>query len=328
VIYAMHRALHHQQDHTTDPQDIRNMGGLRTRMPVTFWTFLVYTLAISGIPFTSGFLSKDEILAGTLAFAGLTGHHLIPVIGFLVAGLTAFYMFRLVILTFLGSHADDGRSQHIHESPAVMTVPLIILAVFSFFAFYSFNPLNAADGWIAHAVERPETVVPSSVAAAPARAFEDALQGFHWTAMGLSLLAAGLGIIAAFGTYFWKKVSADAVARRLKPVHTFLLNKWYFDELYNGAVVGGTLRVTALLRWFDNTIIDGVVNGAGVITRLTSFLSGKFDSVVVDGFVNATAYVSGLCGLLLRKFQTGKIQTYVVLAVLGVMVFYFVFRLV
>ena len=109
VIHAMHNALHHQHDHHTDAQDIRNMGGLKKKMPITFWAFVVYTLAISGVPLTSGFLSKDEILAGSLAFGNLTGQMLIPIIGFLVAGLTAFYMFRLVILTFLGEHKDAAR---------------------------------------------------------------------------------------------------------------------------------------------------------------------------------------------------------------------------
>ncbi|HEY5504342.1 MAG TPA: NADH-quinone oxidoreductase subunit L, partial [Sedimentisphaerales bacterium] len=136
VIYAMHNAMHHANDHQTDAQDIRNMGGLRTKMPITFWTFLMYTLAISGVPFTSGFLSKDEILAGTLAYGELTGHWIIPIIGFFVAGLTAFYMFRLVILTFLGEHKDPHRFDAIHESPKVMTIPLIVFAVLSFFAFY------------------------------------------------------------------------------------------------------------------------------------------------------------------------------------------------
>ncbi len=161
VIHAMHHALHHQGDHHTDPQDIRNMGGLREKMPITFWTFVVYTLAISGIPLTSGFLSKDEILAGTLVFGGLTGHALIPVIGFLVAGMTAFYMFRIVILAFMGEHKDAHRFEHIKESPRVMTVPLIILAVLSCFIFYSFNPFSGANGWLARAVERPESVVPA-----------------------------------------------------------------------------------------------------------------------------------------------------------------------
>src|ERR1051326_858887 len=122
VIHAMHNALHHAGDHHTDPQDIRNMGGLKKKMPVTFFTFLIYTLAICGVPLTSGFLSKDEILAGTLAFGGLTGHYLIPIIGFLVAGMTAFYMFRIVIVAFLGDHAEPGRFGSVHESPATMTI--------------------------------------------------------------------------------------------------------------------------------------------------------------------------------------------------------------
>jgi len=328
VIHAMHNALHHQHDHHTDAQDIRNMGGLRGRMPVTFWTFVVYTLAISGVPLTSGFLSKDEILAGTMAFAGLSGHLIIPIIGFLVAGLTAFYMFRVVILTFLGEHKNIARLELIRESPKVMTVPLVILAVLSFFLFYSFNPIGAASGWIAHAVERPETMVPAAVAAPSGALFEEALHHVHTPAMLLSLVVAGLGILAAFATYSWKRIDADAIARSLAPLHRFLANKWYFDELYGAVVVNGTLALTAVLRWFDNTIVDGAVNGAGWVTKGTSFVSGKFDTYVVDGLVNFSAYLSGFIGLLLRKFQTGKVQTYIMFAVLSVMVFYFVFRMV
>jgi NADH-quinone oxidoreductase subunit L len=304
------------------------MGGLRSYLPVTFWTFVVYTLAISGVPFTSGFMSKDEILAGTLAFGSLTGHVIIPIVGFLVAGLTAFYMFRLVILTFLGDHADAQRSAQLHESPAVMTVPLLILAALSFFAFFSFNPLNASDGWIARAVERPLTVVPAALAAPGNEIFEEALHHAHGTAMVLSFLVAGTGILVAFATYRWKKISADAVAVRLAPLHRFLMNKWGFDDLYNTVVVDGLLSVTRGLRWFDNTIIDGAVNGAGWVTNITSFVSGKFDSIVVDGIVNLVAYLSGLLGLVLRKVQTGRVQTYVLFVVFSVLVLYFVFRVV
>jgi NADH-quinone oxidoreductase subunit L len=328
VIHGMHHAIHHLHDQHTDPQDIRNMGGLKSRMPVTFWTFVIYTLAISGVPLTSGFLSKDEILAGTLAFAGLTGHTIIPLVGFLVAGLTAFYMFRVVILTFLGTHPDPARLPHIHESPKVMTIPLVVLAALCVFFVFSFNPFNATDGWIAGALHRPESVVPAQLAAAGGEVFEEALHHSHITAMLLSLTVAGLGILLAFATYLWKKINADRVADRLKPLHLFLLNKWYFDELYNGVVVGGTLLLTRILRWFDNTIVDGAVNGAGWVTQGTSFVSGKFDSVVVDGIVNATAYVSGFFGLVFRKFQTGRVQTYVLFAVLSVMLLYFVYRLV
>ncbi len=327
VIYAIHQALHHLQDHETDAQDIRNMGGLRTKMPFTFWTFLIFTLAISGVPLTSGFLSKDEILAGTLAFAGLTGHTLIPVIGFFVAGLTAFYMFRLVILTFLGKPVDEHRHELVRESPLIMTVPLIILACFSFFFVFSLNPVNAGSGWIARAVERPESVVPVGLAAPGRQAFEEALHHAHGTAMALSLLVAGLGILAAFATYYWKKINADAIAGALKPVHTFLLRKWYFDELYVGVGIRVLLGMTRVLRWFDEQIIDGIVNGLGGVTRIVSAVSGKFDFHAIDGLVNLTARVTGALGLLFRKTQTGRVQTYVLLALFGVMVFYFIFRL-
>ncbi|MFN0156811.1 MAG: NADH-quinone oxidoreductase subunit L [Bacteroidota bacterium] len=328
VIHGMHHALHHAHDHHTDPQDVRNMGGLKSKMPVTYWTFIIYTLAISGVPLTSGFMSKDEILAGTLAFNGLTGHMLIPIVGFLVAGLTAFYMFRVVILTFHGKHADPHRLDHIHESPKVMTVPLMILAVLSLFFVFSMNPFGAAEGWVMKAAERPDTVVPASVAAASTAIFEEAVHHSHTTAMVLSLLVAGLGILIAFATYQWKKINADAVAGSMPGIHKFLLNKWYFDELYNGVVVGGTLAWTNMLRWFDEKIVDGLVNGSGTTTKTVAFISGKFDSIVIDGFVNLTAYLSGFSGLILRKFQTGKVQTYLMFVVISVMIFYFVFRLV
>lgn len=329
VIYGMHHALHHQHDHHTDPQDIRNMGGLKKKMPVTFWTFLIYTLAISGVPLTSGFLSKDSILAGTLAYGNLTGHFLIPVIGFLVAGLTAFYMFRVVIITFLGEHKDKHRFELIHESPAVMTIPLIIFAVLSFFAFYSFNPFDATAGWIYQLLPRPESVVPMATQAASIEIFGEAFHHAHYPAMFLSLAVAGLGILLAFATYYWKKISADAIANRFSGLHKFLLNKWYFDELYGFVFVAGTHAVTRIMRWFDNNIVDGLVNNTGswtvaftlgykeqwkertlsssiymTVAILTSVLVGIFSSSALwpeaSGFFNYIGAVAGgvLAGLL------------------------------
>ncbi len=184
------------------------MGGLRSKMPVTFYTFLIYTCAICGVPFTSGFLSKDEILAGSLAFGNLSGHYAIPIIGFLVAGLTAFYMFRLLIITFFGDHADSNRLHHLHESPKTIVIPLVAFAVLSFFAFFSFNPFGASSGWFYHAIERPLSVVPENVRAVSAGLFEDEVHRNHVLAIVLSLAVAGAGIAVAFATYFWKKISA------------------------------------------------------------------------------------------------------------------------
>ena len=292
VIYAMHNALHHSNDHNTDAQDIRNMGGLRTKMPITFWTFLMYTLAISGIPLTSGFLSKDEILAGTLAFGKLNGgwHWIIPIIGFFVAGLTTFYMFRLVILTFLGEHKDHHRFESIHESPKVMTIPLVALAVLSFFAFYSFNPISASSGWLSHAVLRPESVVPANVAAANTEVFTEALHHSHILAMLLSLTMAGIGIYIAFATYYWKKIDADAIASApiLKYVYKFFLNKWYFDELYQATFVNGTDALASAYRWFDNVVIDGIVNG---IAKWTIGITHGVKHTWEEGIVGSIFYL-------------------------------------
>ncbi len=387
VIHAMHHALHHQGDHHTDPQDIRNMGGLAKKMKITFFTFLMYTLAICGVPFTSGFLSKDEILAGTLAFGSLTGHYLIPIIGFLVAGLTAFYMFRLVIITFLGNHVDEHRIEHIHESPKTMTIPLLTFAFLSFFVFFSFNPFGATSGWFYHAIERPVSIVPESVRAVEIETFKEALHHAHTPAMILSLTVAGLGILIAFATYKWKKINSDALAEKYNGLYKFLLNKWYFDELYGTVVVGGTHAITKILRWFDNNIIDGIVNGSaswtraivfgynnhvkeqklsasvfitlgGVLSVLVAFFvgqwfwmqhefatavimailtgglsffffwagAGKFDLHVVDGLVNGVAFLSGFFGIIFRKFQTGKVQTYIVFVLLGVMLLFYIVK--
>ncbi len=340
-------ALHHEQD-------IRSMGGLKNKMPITFWTFLMLALAISGVPFTSGFLSKDEILAGTLAFADLSGHWLLPVIGFGVAGLTAFYMFRLLIITFLGEPRDAHKYEHAHETGWVMTVPLVILAALSVFAFYTYNPFAATSGWFMKWVKTPESVVPTSqqfsfmvsgargatepflqasekqttIPAAPAGGvslFEAEVHHVHVVTIVLSLLMAGLGIWLAFAAYYWKRIDVAAVVNRVKPVYTFLLNKWYFDELYHATFVTAALGISKAFRWFDNVVIDGVVNGSAYLTKMTSFTSGKFDNVVVDGIVNLVAYITGFFGLLFRKIQTGKVQTYIVFVLLGVIVIFYVF---
>jgi len=279
---------------------------------------------------TSALLKSNLLLFGTLAFGSLTGHWLIPVVGFFVAGLTAFYMFRLVILTFFGAHVDTHRHEHLHESPAVMTIPLIVFAILSFFAFYSSNPINASDGWFAHAVERPESVVPQSVQAASTAVFEEAHHHAHMTAMVLSLLVAGIGILLAFATYQWKKINADAWAARFSGLYKFLLNKWYFDEFYGAVVVGGTDAVSNFLRWFDNTIVDGMVNGTAswtmaVVFGYTDHAKGKRFSAAA--FLLVGTVVSLLVGYWIGQWfwMQGEIWTAVLMAVLcfGLTLYFF-----
>lgn len=351
-------SMHHEQD-------IRKMGGLRKKMPVTYATFLISTLAISGIPFTSGFMSKDGILAGTLAFAKLTGHWSIPVIGFLVALMTAFYMFRLVIITFHGQPRDHHKYEHAHESPFVMAMPLVVLSVLSVFVWYGLNPIDANSGWVLSKwIKTPSTVVPqsqrfdfmktsaeetASLALTPAahqapvkehaakahgeeqhiihsEEYTHTMHSVHYLAMFLSLGVAALGILLAFTMYQWKKIDPDKMAERLGPLYRLSLNKWYFDEINQATFVNGSLLFSRFLSWFDAKIVDGIVNGTAAVTRVFSNFGGKFDSVVVDGMVNLTAAASGFFGLIFRRLQTGRVQTYLVFVIFSVIILIMIFR--
>ncbi|MHB1687702.1 MAG: NADH-quinone oxidoreductase subunit L [Ignavibacteriaceae bacterium] len=335
-------AMHHEQD-------ITKMGGLRKKMPITYATFLIASLAISGIPLTSGFLSKDGILQGSFAFGSLTGHWIFGFVGFLVALMTAFYMFRLLILTFHGEPRDKHKFEHAHESSFSMAMPLVVLAVLSIFIWYTPNPFNPEQGAVlSNWIKVPQLVTPqdsrynfmrSDVSSNAARqvggqnseimyseSYTEALHRAHIPAMLLSLLLAGLGILLAFVFYQWKKLDADKLANSIKPLYNLSYNKWYFDEIYDAVFVGGTLMLSKMLAWFDANIIDGIVNGSATLTIAISRFSGKFDNVVVDGLVNFIAYLSGFIGLIFRRFQTGKVQTYIVFVIFSIVILLFIFK--
>jgi NADH-quinone oxidoreductase subunit L len=274
-------AMHHEQD-------IRNMGGLKKKMPVTYLTFLISTLAISGVPLFSGFLSKDGILAGTLAFGKLTGHWIIPAMGFLVAGMTAFYMFRLVILTFHGEPRDHHKYDHAHESPKVMIAPLVVLATLSIFIFYTPNPIAPDAGWFLGSwVKTPAQVVPDNtrfdfmtesaqghhevhgeIIHSPL--YTETIHWAHYPAMFTSLFVAGLGFLIAFVFYQWKKIDVEKLAGRIRLLYNGSLNKWYIDETYDKTAVSehsalgkfysgsmltlSTARLTAWLGLLENSL--------------------------------------------------------------------------
>ena len=338
------QSMHHEQD-------ITKMGGLRKKMPVTYATFLIASLAISGVPLTSGFLSKDGILAGTFAFGSLTGHWLFAVVGFFVAGLTAFYMFRLVILTFHGKPKDQHKYEHAKESKFVMAMPLVVLSLLSVFFWYTPNPVNPNNGWfLSKWVKAPEISVPQNARYSFMKSdvpekievenqaviekseiifsetYTEAMHHAHYPAMFLSLIIAGSGILLAFVFYQWKKLDPDKLAASVKPLYKLSYNKWYFDEMYDASFVAGTLGLSKFLAWFDNTIIDGIVNLSATVTKGFSIFSGKFDNIVVDGLVNFMAYLSGFIGLIFRRFQTGKIQTYIVLVIFSLVILLFLFK--
>ena len=321
VIHAMHHALHELNDHETDPQDMSNMGGLRDKMPITFWAMLIATLAISGVPFFSGFLSKDAILAGTLSYYHL--HHgwtlFLPIAGFGAAVITAFYMFRLIFLTFFGKPANDKVYAHIHESPFQMTFPLILLAGLSFAIFFtvpfSVNPLDN-HGWFTEAVPMIE-----NVAGLDMHAVEEGIHHAHYTAMGISLTVATIGILLAILFYLLRKVDAAKIAgmaNKLK-LYNLSFNKFYIDEIYNIIIYKPFLALSWLCSKLDWDVYDQkFIDGWGWLTIKLSDKSAEvdynwLDQKVVDGLGKITQYF----GKTLKSTQNGVVQNYLLGGMLG-----------
>ena len=292
-------------------------------MPITYYTFLIFSLALSGIPFFSGFLSKDAILGGTLAFAMAQSnpiHYLLPTFGFLAAIITAFYMFRLIIKTFFGEPKRPDLYEHIHESPKVMTGPLITLATLSIWIFFtlpSISPFGSENSWYYHLVKKPESAVSVQLGHPVLEIPEHIEHSAHVNGMMISIIFALTGILLAYMFYYWKKWDVEAFTNKIRPLYDLSYHKYYIDEIYNATLVRGLLLWNNILAWFDAHIIDGLVNGAAFVTRHISRLSGIFDLGFVDGLVNAVADLTRDTGQLLRKVQTGQLQFYIFGALAG-----------
>lgn len=322
VIHAMHHALHKRHAETTDPQDMRNMGGFKPKMPITYWTMIISALAISGIPFFSGFLSKDAILAGSLAFASYQPQHfLLPVFGFGAAIITAFYMFRLLYLTFHNKPALEDVYEEIHESPEAMTTPLITLSIFCLFVFYTlpyFNPFSD-NGWFKDLVVAKDSLVVGNLTALEV---EKGVHHAHLPTIVLSVLLATLGIFLSWLMYLKKKLSAERWAQRLPLLYRLSYHKYYFDENYNRFIYQPFLRLADRIGFLDWDLYDKYfINGFGRVTKWFSFLSGRLDydgldQVLVDGVGRNASRM----GSVLKTIQTGHLQNYLLFALLGVVI--------
>lgn len=300
-------AMHHEQD-------MRKMGGLRNFMPRTYWTFLIATIAIAGIPPLAGFFSKDEIL-----WKAFNYNPAIWAVGFAAAGMTAFYMFRLVFMTFFGEcRADHHTVEHLHESSGFMTWPLVILAVGSVFAGFLGVPAalggsNMFEQWL-------EPVMAHSAHGGG----HDVHGGHHnltleYGLMAGSVLFAMCGIFLAHLMYNRKSINPDGIAQIAGGrLHTLIYNKYYIDEIYQVVWVDGSLGLAKMLSWFDKNVVDGIVNGAASVTKLVSFINGRIDLHVVDGLVNKTASLVHGVGGAVRRIQTGSINAYLYVIVIVV----------
>lgn len=324
VIHAMHHALHEKHDHETDPQDMRNMGGFRDKMPVTYATMLIATLAISGVPLFSGFLSKDAVLAGTLSFViHHPEHFFLAICGFGAALITAFYMFRLIFMTFHGSPAKKELIDDIHESPKAMTYPLILLATLSLFIFYTLPSVSPISdhGWFKDLVVPQDSFVQDAHILS-AHEIEEGMHHAHYPAMALSLLVAGLGIGLSWMMYFRKKISAEEWAKKTGPMYNLSLNKYYFDENYQKYLIQPVLKLADKVAYIDWELYDKYfINGFGRVTDWISRLTGRLDYEGIDQtLVDGVGRSAGKMGSGLKQIQTGKLQNYLLFVLGGVIV--------
>ena len=378
VIHAFHAAHHaHDHDHAHDDdhdhdhdhahtdahaasfdsfgidpaQDMRHMGGLRHKMPITFVTMLIATLSIAGVPYIfSGFWSKDAILVEVLYRAiswDSTHHYILFGMAALAAVITAFYMFRLIFMTFTGEPRNQEMHDGAHESPLKMAIPLIILAVLSFpivnkwsFEKYVKQPEQPHIHAPKHAIHNSnQGVLHAQLGLSDAHAAEDTHHAdagayhnpdhdkAHNIVVPLSfvIVIVGIGLSALF--YYWRRFSAEAVAARLRPIYTLFWNKYYFDEFYDGVLVALTVAGSKVLGLFDLRFIDGIVNGVGVAVQAgCSRVAGWFDNTFVDGLVNLVARVTWSIGGRVRRVQTGMIQNYLLAVLGGVVLLILIFR--
>ncbi len=296
-------------------QDIRKMGGLDKKIKYTYYTMLIATLAIAGIFPFAGFFSKDEILG-----RAFDRFFLLWVVGFITAGLTAFYMFRMLFLTFFGyCRADEHVEKHIHESPWPMTVPLMILAGFSIVGGWIGWPEviggeNRFEKFLDPILKGvlPETGEVNIVHHAVLK---------ELLLMGASLTIAAAGIFLAYQLYCSKRIVPELVAKKLPRLYQLLLHKYYVDEIYDAAIVERTKDLGTLLGRFDANVIDGVgVNGAGWLARFGSTLSMWWDKWIIDGLLNFSAKLMQLFSYPVRLLQTGVFSSYAMLILVGLVI--------
>jgi NADH-quinone oxidoreductase subunit L len=338
VIYGCHHV-----------QEMPRMGGLFAKMKITALTMLVGCFAIAGIPLFSGWYSKDAILASALGFVSVNPHHsLLFLVPLATAGLTTFYMFRMWFLTFTGKPRDHHVYEHAHETPWMLTVPLVLLAFFSVILAWGWPMWDPEASWLEHQLHHAQ---PRSVAAdfgpvhemhgegeaaagahAHAAAVKEPLHEgaaehsatvlseahrYHSLAGYLALAMVACGLVFAFALYYFPVLDPHEARQQVPAVYNFLLHKWYFDELYSAILVRPGLAVANWARSFDINVIDGFVHLIARIGVFSAWLSGQVDRYVIDGLANLLANVSYGIGGWLRGFQTGYLRSYVLFLVIA-----------
>ena len=288
-------------------QDMTKMGALAKKIPTTYRTMLVATLAIAGIPPLAGFFSKDEILEKAFERSPA-----LWAVGWITAGMTAFYMFRLLFMTFHGeSHVDHDVEHHIHESPGSMTIPLTILAV-----------LSIIGGWIGIGGRFEKFLGPVTRNLGGPELAAEAGKAPALLLMVASVALALGGIWLAWMLYIKRTELAATIRRNAGVLYDLVAHKYYVDEIYDAMFVNRSKDLGSSLGMFDSKIIDGLgVNGAGWLTRTISVISMWWDTWIVDGSVRLGAWIVWLTSMPIRLLQDGEMQAYMLVIVIGLIGF-------
>ena len=313
--------------HAVHSNEMTDMGGLRKKMPITAYTMLIGCLAIigAGVPLAglglSGYYSKDAIIEQAFLFGDKNPKHFLlqwaPVVG---AFITAFYMFRLWFMTFAGEPRDKHRYDHAHESPRVMTAPLILLAVFAVGVGWTLPGTSLS---INNLLEQAFPVGTLNESAGVL--WDVTIPNEHqrhdepyFTQAGIAAFATGLfGVFVAAIIYLFNALNPSELKQSFKPLHSWLWNKWWFDELYWAVLVVPTMMLSKWIAWFDRNIIDSILHGAAAICKGGSrVIDVLFDQTIVDGSVNSFARGTWDFGVWLRRLQTGSLRQYVMFIVL------------
>jgi NADH-quinone oxidoreductase subunit L len=302
VIHGMEHGVLHTGNHKVDPQDMYNMGGLRRKMPITFWTFLIGGFALAGFPLiTAGFWSKDEILADAFGH----GHWAVFLTLAIAAFMTAFYTMRQITLTFLGEPRTE-EAEHAQETPWTMTTPLIILAIFA-----------VGYGWVGIPEHFPVLggLVPNWL-----HEFVGGTLAEHPEAVEFNIIPLLTSLVVALGGLYtgwlvYRNVNSPAEDRFQIPL---LKNKYYFDEFYDRVFVKPAywFAENVVYKFLDQGLIDGILHIFGPVTdRLGSFIRNYIDLPVINRFFgDGSAEVTYQAGAKLRAVQTGRIQQYLMFA--------------
>jgi proton-translocating NADH-quinone oxidoreductase chain L len=311
--------------HACHTNEMPRMGGLLKKMPYTGYTMLIGCLAIigAGIPLSpigfSGYYSKDMIIEQGLLFSQKNPQHAIlfwaPTIG---AAITAFYMFRMWFMTFIGKPRDQHVYDHVHESPPVMYVPLLILSVFAVIVAWPIfglshlleqaRPEGTLDGGTS-VLSWANVIIPNE---------HDSHESAIKTTAGLAAFTAAMtGLLIAAVFYAWNKAKPEDVRKAFSPVYNFLRGKWFFDELYNYVFIQPTLFLGRRIADFDSLVIDRFIDGVAVTTKGIARADDLLDRFGVDGIVNLVAGWTRSLGYSLRNFQTGSLRQYVMFIAVG-----------